>query len=170
VSKINDGGPAFPEVVTEWPNTNFHNTHSRGGMSVHLSSASAEWPTPQAFYDGLNAEFGFTLDPCCTRDSAKCAAYFTADDDGLSQEWAPHRVFMNPPYGKSIGKWMHKAFAESKAGALVVCLVPARTDTAWWHDYAAQGEVRFVRGRLKFGGHKNSAPFPSAVVIFRSTP
>ena len=139
-------------------------------MSVHFSSATAEWPTPQSFYDGLNAEFGFTLDPCCTPQSAKCSTYFTADDDGLSQAWAPHRVFMNPPYGKSIGQWMRKAFNESKAGALVVCLIPARTDTAWWHDYAAKGEVRFVRGRLKFGGHKNSAPFPSAIVIFRSTP
>lgn len=139
-------------------------------MSVHFSSATAEWPTPQSFYDGLNAEFGFTLDPCCTPQSAKCATYFTADDDGLSRPWAPHRVFMNPPYGKSIGQWMRKAFNESIAGALVVCLIPARTDTAWWHDYAAKGEIRFVRGRLKFGGHKNSAPFPSAVVIFRSTP
>lgn len=137
------------------------------GDKLHFSSESAEWPTPQPFFDGLNAEFGFTLDPCCTHASAKCTSYFTAEDDGLAQPWAPHRVFMNPPYGRTIGAWMRKAYEESKSGALVVCLVPSRTDTVWWHDYAARGEVRFVRGRLKFGGHKNSAPFPSAVVIFK---
>ena len=73
---------------------------------------------------------------------------------------------MNPPYGREIGKWMRKAYESSLYGATVVCLVPARTDTAWWHDYAMKGEVEFVRGRLKFGGSKASAPFPSAIVTF----
>lgn len=136
-------------------------------MAVHFSSETPEWPTPQVFFDALDAEFHFTLDPCCTEENRKCPRYFTAAVDGLTQPWAPERVFMNPPYGREIGKWMKKAYEESLRGALVVCLVPARTDTAWWHDYAANGEVSFVRGRLKFGGHKNSAPFPNAVVVFR---
>jgi phage N-6-adenine-methyltransferase len=137
-------------------------------MSIHFSSATNEWATPQAFFDELNAEFRFTLDPCCTHENAKCARHFTAAEDGLKESWAYERVFMNPPYGREIGKWMKKAYESSNLlGSLVVCLVPARTDTHWWHDFAAKGEVRFIRGRLKFGDGKNSAPFPSAVVIFR---
>jgi phage N-6-adenine-methyltransferase len=136
-------------------------------MSVHFSSATPEWATPQAFFDELNREFQFTLDPCCTDENRKCPRYYTAVVDGLTQSWADERVYMNPPYGRQISKWMAKAYAESRAGALVVCLVPARTDTSWWHDYAKLGEVRFIRGRLKFGTSKVSAPFPSAVVIFR---
>jgi phage N-6-adenine-methyltransferase len=136
--------------------------------SVHFSSASDDWPTPQDFFDDLNREFNFTLDPCSDEKNHKCASFFTAADDGLSQEWTG-RVFMNPPYGRTIGKWMQKAFESvSTSCEVVVCLVPARTDTAWWHDYAMKGEVRYIRGRLKFGGHKNSAPFPNAVVIFRN--
>ena len=136
-------------------------------MSVHFTSTTPEWPTPKAFYAALVAEFGrFELDPCATPENAKCCRYFTAADDGLSQAWAPARVFMNPPYGRAIGHWMRKAYGESQAGAFVVCLVPARTDTAWWHDYAMKGTIRFIRGRLKFGDAQNSAPFPSAIVIF----
>ena len=136
--------------------------------AVHFSSASDDWPTPQDFYDKLNAEFSFTLDPCSDHENAKCPYYFTREDDGLVQSWGSHVVFMNPPYGRGIGTWMRKAYESSLQGATVVCLVPARTDTAWRHDYAVKGEVEFIRGRLKFGGHKNSAPFPNAVVIFRS--
>lgn len=137
-----------------------------GSASVHFSSASDEWPTPQDFFDKCNAEFGpLDLDVCATAENAKCLRYFTKADDGLAQVWSG-RVWMNPPYGREIGAWMAKAWRSSQAGALVVCLVPARTDTAWWHDYAAKGTVRFIRGRLKFGGHKNSAPFPSALVVF----
>jgi phage N-6-adenine-methyltransferase len=134
-------------------------------MSVHFSSATDLWSTPQAFYDELDAEFDFTLDPCATPENAKCALYYTQEDDGLAQDWSGERVFMNPPYGRVIGYWVKKAM-ESKT--LVVCLVPARTDTRWWHDYVIEGgaEVRFLKGRLKFGNSKNSAPFPSAVVIF----
>jgi site-specific DNA-methyltransferase (adenine-specific) len=135
--------------------------------NVHFSSASNEWDTPPDFYDKLHKEFGFTLDPCCTHENAKCPKHFTQAENGLTQDWSGERVFMNPPYGREIGQWMKKAWEESRRGALVVCLVPARTDTAWWHNYAIKGtEIRYIRGRLKFGGAANSAPFPSAVVIF----
>jgi hypothetical protein len=89
------------------------------------------------------------------------------EEDGLKQSWNSETVFMNPPYGKEIAQWMAKAYRESRAGATVVCLIPARTDTAWWHDYAVHGEIHYLKGRLKFGDGENSAPFPSAVVIFR---
>lgn len=137
-----------------------------GDCAVHFSSATDLWATPQDFYDKLNAEFGFTLDVCANADNAKCADYFTSEQDGLAQEWRGV-CWMNPPYGRAIKDWMRKAYEASQAGATVVCLVPARTDTGWWWDYAMKGEVRFIRGRLKFGGHDTNAPFPSAVVIFR---
>ena len=136
-------------------------------MKVHFSSQTVEWPTDQKVFDDLNAEFNFTLDPCCTKESAKCGRYFTKEDDGLSQSWDGHRVFMNPPYGREIGEWLKKAYISSQHGAVVVCLIPSRTDTKWWHEYVMKGEIRFIKGRLKFGGHKNSAPFPSAIVVFR---
>lgn len=132
-----------------------------------FSSQTDEWPTPQELFVGLDAEFKFTLDPCCTPETAKCRAFFTKKEDGLSRPWGSHTVFMNPPYGRGIGDWMRKAYEESQAGATVVCLVPSRTDTAWWHDYAMKGEIRLLRGRLKFGEAKTNAPFPSAVVVFR---
>ena len=135
-------------------------------MNIHFSSATDMWSTPQEFFDQLDSEFGFTLDVCSTHENAKCDQHFTESEDGLSQVW-DGVCWMNPPYGRTIGKWMRKAYESSLTGATVVCLVPARTDTAWWHDYAIRGEVRFLRGRLKFGGSINSAPFPSAVVIFR---
>lgn len=134
--------------------------------SVHFSSASDEWPTPRAYFDTVSREFGpFDLDPCATPESAKAPRFFTKADDGLAQEWHG-RVWMNPPYGRTIGAWMRKAYESAQGGAMVVCLVPARTDTGWWHDYAMKGSVRFLRGRLKFGDSKNSAPFPSALVVF----
>jgi phage N-6-adenine-methyltransferase len=141
-----------------------------GGMRVHFSSATEEWATPQEFFDALNEEFGFTLDVAASPENRKCRRYFCKGLlDGLKASWYREVCWMNPPYGRTIGQWMKKAYDESRTnGATVVCLIPARTDTAWWHDYAAKGEVRFIRGRLKFGGHKNSAPFPSAVVIFRA--
>ncbi|MUV13564.1 DNA N-6-adenine-methyltransferase [Noviluteimonas gilva] len=134
--------------------------------AVWASSATDLWATPQDFFDTLNAEFGFELDVCATDENAKCARYFTATNDGLAQEWRGV-CWMNPPYGRVIGDWMRKAYESAQAGATVVCLVPSRTDTRWWHDYAMKGEIRYVRGRLKFGGSKNSAPFPCAVVIFQ---
>lgn len=135
-------------------------------MSVHFSSKTDLWSTPQAFFDKLNDEFGFELDVCATLDNAKCKKFFTEKDDGLAQEWIGV-VWMNPPYGREIGDWMRKANESARTGATVVCLVPSRTDTRWWHEYAIQHEVRFIRGRLKFGDAKNSAPFPSAVVVMR---
>ena len=136
--------------------------------SVHFSSASDEWETPQEFFDAQNAAFNFTLDVCATSENAKCKRFFTKADDGLLKSWAGERCWMNPPYGRSIVHWMKKAYQESLNDALVVCLVPARTDTAWWHSYAIKGTVTFIRGRLKFSGGKNSAPFPSALVVFES--
>lgn len=136
-------------------------------MSVHFSSKTDLWSTPQDFFEKLNTEFNFTTDVCATFENAKCKNYFTAETDGLKQVWLG-RCWMNPPYGRTIGAWMKKAWESSLRGATVVCLVPARTDTRWWHDYAMRGEIRFIRGRLKFGGSKNSAPFPSAIIIFNS--
>jgi site-specific DNA-methyltransferase (adenine-specific) len=117
----------------------------------------------------LNEEFDFDLDACATPDTSKCARYFTPADDGLTQIWTG-RVFCNPPYGRAIGDWIRKAWASAQTTAeVVVCLVPVRTDTAYWHDYVLRAdEVRFLRGRLKYGGHENSAPFLSAVVVFRN--
>ena len=130
-----------------------------------LSSNTCEWETPQLFFDALNAEYHFDVDVCATANNAKCERYYTKEQDGLSQQWKGV-CWMNPPHGREIGKWMRKAYESSLYGATVVCLVPARTDTAWWHDYAMKGEVEFVRGRLKFGGSKANAPFPSAIVTF----
>lgn len=130
-------------------------------------STTCEWATPQALFDALDAEFGFTLDPCATPANAKCTTFFTASDDGLAQSWAGYVVFLNPPYGRQIGRWVKKAYESALEGATVVCLLPARTDTAWWHDHVMKGEIRFVRGRLKFGDATSAAPFPSAVVVFR---
>lgn len=130
------------------------------------TSNSCEWETPVDFFGKLDSEFGFDLDVCATPENAKCARYYTKEDDGLEKEWTGV-CWMNPPYGREIGEWMKKAYASAQSGATVVCLVPARTDTGWWHDYAMRGEVRFVRGRLKFNGLNCNAPFPSAVVIFR---
>jgi len=136
--------------------------------SVHFLSRTDEWATPQTFFDAVNAEHGpMELDVCATPANAKCPRYYTKVDDGLKQPWMG-KCWMNPPYGRVISDWMRKAYESAQAGATVVCLVPARTDTAWWHDYAAKGEVRFIRGRLKFGDGKNSAPFPSALVVLKA--
>jgi phage N-6-adenine-methyltransferase len=133
-------------------------------MSVHFSSLTDLWPTPQSTFDALDREFGFETDVCAIASNAKCGHYFSPEMDGLAQDWRGV-CWMNPPYGRSISKWMRKAYESSLQGSTVVCLVPARTDTAWWHDYAMLGEIRFIRGRLQFNGVKD-APFPSAVVVF----
>ena len=136
--------------------------------SVHFSSQSDDWATPQDLFDRLNEDWGpFNLDVCASAHNRKCKQYFSVSDNGLKQVWAPNRCWMNPPYGRTIGKWIEKAYKESMDGALVVCLIPSRTDTAWWHDYVMRGKVIFIRGRIKFNNHVNSAPFPSAIVIFR---
>ena len=144
-------------------------------LKVMFKSLKDDWETPQEVFDSLNSEFGFTLDVCSSDHNAKCTKYFTPKDDGLSKDWSNDVCFMNPPYGRVIGKWIEKAHKESLKGAIVVCLIPARTDTIWWHKWVMLAEeIRLVKGRLKFGnsknmkfGKSNSAPFPSAIVIFK---
>lgn len=132
-----------------------------------LTSKTDLWETPQDFFDKLNSEFSFDLDACALPENAKCAAYFTPEQDGLSQPWRG-TVWCNPPYGRQIGTWVEKAAGSTAAGATVVMLLPARTDTKWFHEYIyGKAEIRFVPGRLKFSGAKVNAPFPSMVVIFR---
>jgi len=134
------------------------------------SSRSEEWTTPRDFFAALNAEFGFTLDPCASAESATCAKYFTKEQDGLTQDWGQDVVFCNPPYGKRIGPWARKCHDAARQGATVVLLVHARTDTRWFHEWVyGKAELRFIKGRLKFGDGTQSAPFPSLVAIFRPT-
>ena len=135
-------------------------------MSVHFSSETDMWSTPQELFDKLNEEFNFDIDVCATPENTKCDRFFTKEEDGLVQLW-DGVCWMNPPYGREIKHWMKAAYQASLCGSTVVCLVPSRTDTAWWHDYSMKGDIRFLRGRLKFGDAKNNAPFPSAIVIFR---
>lgn len=166
---------------------------------VHFSSATDMWSTPQDFFDKLNAEFGFTHDVCATEENAKCIRFFTKEDDGLTQQWSARTgpMYMNPPYGNpeykcrencakkrcakrghhnpeykpGIIDWVKKAHAEWCRGVTVVALLPARTDSRWFQNFVLPyAELRFIRGRLKFGGHKNSAPFPSVVAVYRGTP
>lgn len=139
--------------------------YNEGRGNVHFSSATDNWETPQDLFDKLNKEFNFSLDVCANDKNAKCKKYFTKKEDGLNQKWKGN-CWMNPPYGDEIVDWVKKAFNSSKEGATVVCLVPARVDTNWWWDYCRFGEIRFLRGRLKFVGAPANAPFPSAVIIF----
>jgi len=134
-------------------------------LNVHFSQQSDEWSTPDDLFAELNQIFHFDLDACASAENAKCETFFTKEQDALQQRWRG-TVWMNPPYGRKIASFMQKALEESRVGATVVCLVPSRTDTAWWHRYAKRGQVIFLKGRLKFGGSKTSAPFPSAIVIF----
>jgi phage N-6-adenine-methyltransferase len=135
--------------------------------SVHFRSDTDLYSTPQALFDALDQEFGFTVDVCALPDNAKCPTYYSPDQDGLQRVWAGV-CWCNLPYGTVIAKWVQKAYEASIAGTTVVCLVPARTDTRWWHTYVLPyAEVRFLQGRQRFSESGNSAPFPSAVVIFR---
>jgi phage N-6-adenine-methyltransferase len=133
--------------------------------NVHFSSKSDLWATPQDFFDKYNKVYNFDIDVCANKQNAKCNKYFDIEQNGLNQNWTGS-CWMNPPYGREIVLWMKKAYESSLDGATVVCLIPSRTDTKWWHEYAMNGNIEFIKGRLKFGGHSNSAPFPSAVVIF----
>jgi len=136
-------------------------------MNVHFSSKTNEWSTPQEFFNRLNDEFHFTLDVAATPNNAKCRRYYTESDDGLTKSWDNEIVFCNPPYGRTIGKWVKKA--SEATGGVTIMLLPARTDTKYFHDYIyKKTEIRFLKGRLKFGDSKNSAPFPSMIVIFYS--
>ena len=133
---------------------------------VYASSRRDDWETPPELFERLNDEFNFTLDPCATKESAKCEKYYTIKEDGLIQSWEGEIAFMNPPYGRKIYDWIQKAWYES-GRCLVVCLIPSRTDTVWWHRYVMEAkEIRFISGRLKFSDNKFNAPFPSVVVIF----
>ena len=144
-----------------------------------FTSNSSEWETPQWLFDKYNKEYNFTLDVCATKENTKCKKYFTKKENGLLQDWGKHTCWMNPPYGREIGKWVEKAYKSSLNGSTVVCLVPSRTNTRWWHDFIMRGEIIFLKGRLKMINrmHKDyrkngdfkisSAPFPSAIVVFK---
>lgn len=135
-----------------------------------FASERMDWATPQAFFDIVHAEFGFTLDAAAEPHNAKCSDFLTAAEDALTCSWRGV-VWCNPPYGRSIGHWVRKGYSEAQAGAVVVMLIPARTDTAYWHDYAMRAaEIRLVRGRLVFGSGeaRANAPFPSALIVFRA--
>ena len=139
-------------------------TLSSKQFAAMMSSATDDWSTPQDFFDAMCLLYDFTLDTCATADNAKCAHYFSKEQDGLTQQWEGV-CWMNPPYGRQIKLWVAKARRSAQQGATVVCLLPARVDTAWWHDYCEKGDYWFVRGRLCFSG-KDNAPFPCAVVEF----
>lgn len=137
-----------------------------------MSSNTNEWGTPQDLFDKLNKEFNFTLDPCSSATNYKCEKHYTQEDNGLIQDWSNDIVFCNPPYGKDIPLWVEKAYKENQKGATVVLLIPARTDTRYFHNYIyKQHEIIFIKGRLKFtneqGKTQQSAPFPSMIVIMR---
>lgn len=144
-----------------------------------FSNKNNAWCTPRDFFNKLNQEFNFNLDPCCMPKSALCIKYFTPEEDGLKQNWGGYTVFVNPPYGREIGKWVKKSYEESnKPNTIIVMLIPSRTDTRYFHNYILnKAELRFIKGRLKFvdmdyaGDEKDRkmspAPFPSMLVIFR---
>lgn len=132
-----------------------------------FSSKSNDWATPQDLFDKLNDEFHFTLDVCAIPENAKCEHYYSPEQNGLLQHW-DGTVWCNPPYGRKIGLWVKKAYESviRDDGTTVVMLLPARTDTKWFHEYILPyGQIRFIRGRIKFGDSKNSAPFPSMIVV-----
>lgn len=145
---------------------------NKSTQSVMFSSKSDVWFTPDDFYKSLDEKFGFTLDPCADSQNTKCEKYYTQEEDGLQKDWKGETVFVNPPYTRgAIKSWVKKCYEEAKEeNTVVVCLIPARTDTKYWHSYCMKArEIYFVQGRLKFGSATNvdnSAPFPSAVIVF----
>lgn len=141
---------------------------NKNTINTMFSSKDMTWETPIELFNKLNDEFNFTLDVCALKETAKCDKFFSPEIDGLKQDWSNNVCWMNPPYGRQIQLWLEKAYNESlKDGTTVVCLIPSRTDTKYWHNYCMNAsEIRFIKGRLKFGNSKNSAPFPSAIIIF----
>lgn len=130
-------------------------------------SETVEWSTPQELFDALNAEFNFTLDVAASSENAKLSRFFDKETNGLKQSWDGENVWCNPPYGRVIKDWVQKA-SEQRNG-LSVLLIPSRTDTKWFHEYVyGKAEIRFIKGRLKFGGHKSAAPFPNMICIWRN--
>ena len=132
---------------------------------VHFSSVSNEWETPKEFFKKYDDIYNFDIDVCANELNHLCKKYYSESNSALEKDWIGN-CWMNPPYGREIAKWMAKAETAGRSGVVVVCLIPARTDTAWWHDYAMKGKVFLIRCRLKFGNAKQCAPFPSAVVVF----
>ena len=133
-----------------------------------MSSNTPEWATPQSFFDALNREFSFTLDPCSTHENAKCEKHYTKEQDGLAQDWTGETVFCNPPYGRGICEWCKKCYEHSQNGGTAVLLVPSRTDTKWFHEWVyGKAELRFIKGRLHFNENKEGAPFPSLIAVYR---
>lgn len=136
-----------------------------------FSSKDMTWETPKDVFDKLNEEFNFTLDPCCSERTKKCDKYYTEKTNGLIQDWSKDVVYVNPPYGRDITHWVKKSYEESLKGAIVVMLIPSRTDTKWFHEYIyGKAEIRFMKGRVKFlqdGVQKDAAPFPTMIVIFK---
>jgi len=136
---------------------------------VLYSSSSTEWETPQELFDKLDAVFSFDIDVCASKENAKCNTYWTKEDNALVKDWKG-TCWMNPPYGRGVYDWVEKAYTESKKwNSTIVCLLPARVDTRWWHDFCNDAEYTFLKGRLKFSNNVNAAPFPSVVVVFRPT-
>ena len=145
-----------------------------------FSSKNEEWETPPEIFIPLNEQYHFTLDVCATPENTKCPKYISKGENALIKDWGGEICFMNPPYGREIKKWIKKAYEEGqKPNTIVVCLIPARTDTSWWWDYVMKGHITFIRGRIKFinktlsnykegEDNRSSAPFPSAIVVFTS--
>lgn len=135
---------------------------------LHFSTGTDWWETPDFLFDELNKLYRFDLDVCADKDNAKCEKFYSKEENGLAQVWHRDgkRIWMNPPYGRKIIDWIRKAYIESQHDCVVVCLLPARTDTKWFHDLCTHGDITFLRGRLKFGSSKNAAPFPSMIVVF----
>jgi phage N-6-adenine-methyltransferase len=149
--------------------------------STAMSSLDDTWATPRSYYEKVAKEFDFTLDAAALQSSTLVPENWYGPDhadpdrrDAFTRDWTADAkggvIWLNPPYGKTIKEWMKKADEESKKGSTVVCLVPSRTDTAWFHDSCIHHEVRYIRGRLKFGQAVNAAPFPSALVVMRPKP
>lgn len=138
------------------------------GRNGYKPADRNEWETPKKLFDSLNAEFGFDLDPCCTKETRKAICHFTKEDDGLAHSWQGRRVFMNPPYDRyQIKKWIQKAYCEANKNTLVVGLLPASTCSSWFHEFIyGKAEIRFIKGRLHFVGAQHNAPFPSMIVIW----
>ena len=132
-----------------------------------FTSKTDDWATPQELFDEYDREFHFTLDVCASEKNYKVKRYFNKKQNGLKQKWGGV-CWMNPPYGREIGKWVQKAYEESKNGVVIVCLLRARTDTKYFHSYIyGKAEIRFLKGRVKFSNSKQGAPFPSMVVVYK---
>lgn len=138
------------------------------GKENKFESTSTEYETPDYLFEPLKIEFDIILDVCATRKNTKCKLFFTKVEDAFSKEWHEYgNCWMNPPWGKELKKWVRKAYEESRKGITVVCLLPVRSNTNWWHDYCLKGEIRFLKGEIKFKGMERGLWLPCAIVIFK---